>query len=146
VSKFVQNIISVRFMEVVEALIEKRIVNNLAQFCKKVDYPPQSMSQIKAGKRDVTIDLVSKLFNQYKGSPMYLLSGKGPKIFDDQTLSVVEEGITEYIPQTADRSTFRHLEDIINSKDKVITVYEEKITEQKDKIAELERQLKKVSR
>jgi hypothetical protein len=126
VTNFNQNIISVRFLEVLDELIDKRIVENMADFCKKVEYTPQSMSQIRNGKRDVTIDLISKLFTEFKGSPFYVLSGRGPKILEEATLSVVEEGLASYGVHS-DNKTVQILEEMVETKNDIIAMLKKEV-------------------
>lgn len=118
-SKFTQNIISVRFLEVLEELINKRIVESIAEFCKRINYQPQSMSQIKGGKRDVTVELISKLFSLFNGNPIYILSGKGSRILNPEILSVVEEERILY-GSGDEKLTIQTLEKLVNAKEDII--------------------------
>jgi hypothetical protein len=134
VTKFKQNIVSVRFLEVLDELIDKQIVNNTADFCRRAGYSLQSMTKIKNGQRDVTLDLVGKLFTMFNGSPIYLLSGKGSKLLTDRILSHLKgESSNAHHDDQPDTQT---LEELIESKNVIISLL------QKDNIR-LENELKK---
>lgn len=119
VEKFTQNIISVRFLEVLDELIDQRHIDNVADFCRKISYPPQSMSQIKLGRRDVTIDLISILFNRFNGNPLYVLSGKGSKILKPETLTMAEEQIATYGKGDL-KPVIQSLEELVSAKNQII--------------------------
>jgi hypothetical protein len=136
VPEFVQNIISVRFLEVLDELIDKRIVESAADFCKKIDYTPQSLSAIRSGKRDVTVDLISKLLTVYNGNPLYVLNGRGPKLVSPEILTMVEEERVFYPSKSDERSTVQTLEKLVETKNEVILLL-------KREVSRLEEQLKK---
>ena len=137
-TKFKQNIVSVRFLEVLDELINKQIVNNTADFCRRAGYSLQSMTKIKNGQRDVTLDLVGKLFTMFNGSPIYLLSGKGNKILTDRVLSHLEDGESSLHTNGVrhDDPDTQTLEELIASKNVIISLL------QKDN-SRLESELKK---
>lgn len=83
-TEFNQNIESKRFLKVLDHLIDKQIVKNDADFCKSVGYSPQSFSQVRKGKRDVTTELISKLFTVYQGNPIFIFSESGPLLYKQQ--------------------------------------------------------------
>lgn len=118
-SKFIQNIISVRFLEVIDDLVAKRMVDSVADFCKRTGFLPQSLSAIRKGKRDVTIDLISKLFNEFNGNPIYILSGNGSKILKPETLTMVEEDLAAYGKGDL-KTVIQSLEELVNAKNQII--------------------------
>jgi hypothetical protein len=137
--KFKQNIVSARFLEVLDELISKGSVESVAAFCKLIDYSKASMSQLKSGKRDVTIELVSKLLTEFRGNPIYIFTGKGSKILNDYTLSIVEDEKATYGEGGDDRKTIKVLEELIASKNDNITML-------KERVADLQKQLNKISK
>ena len=141
-TKFKQNIVSVRFLEVLDELISKQVVNNTADFCRKAGYSLQSMTKIRNGQRDVTLDLVGKLFTMFNGSPIYLLSGKGSKVLPDRILSHLEDGESSFLTNGArhdDKPDTQTLEELIASKNVIISLL------QKDN-HRLESELKRIAK
>lgn len=126
-AKFSQNIISARFLEVLDELKSKQKVDNDADFCRRVGYLHQSFSKIRKGERDVTIDLISKLFTEFKGSPFYLLTGKGSKILQPYALSIVEEEAPSYGESTG--GSTETLEELVKSKNEIISLLKQKIAD-----------------
>lgn len=135
-TQFKQNIVSTRFLEVLEELISKQIVASVAEFCKRTGFQAQSMSQIKAGKRDITIELISKLFSEFRGNPIYIFTGRGSKILNEQALSIVEEESYSYGTGN-DKQTIKALEELVASKNENIGLLKKEITR-------LEKELKQV--
>ncbi|HEY9044971.1 MAG TPA: hypothetical protein VIN08_03715 [Ohtaekwangia sp.] len=84
--QFEQHIVSKRFMEVFDELVERGSVASMKEFCQRVEHLPQSLSYIRTGKRDISIDLLIKIFEEFKGNPIYILFGQGPKVADDKQL------------------------------------------------------------
>jgi hypothetical protein len=117
VSKFVQSVISQRFLEVLDELLDKRIVESVATFCARTEYAPQSMSQIRAGKRDVTLELISKMFSEFGGNPIYIVGGTGEKILSAETMSMVQEPRTDYTNGSGDKQLIETLERLLKSKE-----------------------------
>ena len=117
-SKIEQHPITKRYLEVIDHLIDKQIVKNLADFCKRVDFNIQSMSQIKRGERNVTIELLSKLFTTFNGNPVYLLSGTGDKVIQSKNQNDLNEPEARYnIGKGADR-TIKLLEELLEDKNR----------------------------
>ena len=145
-SKFIQNIISVRFLEVLDELLDKQLVASDAEFCKETTYSKQSLSQIRGGKRDVTIDLVSKMFTVFKGNPLYILAGKGTKTLTTDLLHIVEEPSTQYESNGRsheDQNVIKTLERLVQSKDDNIKDLRELVQGLRKNVSFLEDQLKK---
>lgn len=143
-SKFEQSVISQRFLEVVDELLDKRIIDSVSSFCNRVEYHPQSMSQIRAGKRDVTIELLSKLFIEFGGNPVYILSGKGDKLLSDETISLIKEPPSNYEKSGHQKSLIETLERLVQSKDGNINDLRSTVARLEKYIALLESQLKTI--
>jgi hypothetical protein len=118
VSKFVQSVLSQRFLEVLDELLDKRIISSDAAFCAKAEYAPQSLSQIRKGNRDVTLDLVGKLFTLFGGSPLYIFSGNGDRIFPMEVVAGVQEPTLNYRSNdSSDKELIKALERLVQAKD-----------------------------
>jgi transcriptional regulator with XRE-family HTH domain len=74
--EFVQNEQSKRFLQALDNLISKQIVNNDAEFCRIVGYAPQSFSQIRKGKRNITIELIDSAHKHYAIDVNFIFSGE----------------------------------------------------------------------
>lgn len=64
-----RSIVSVRFSEIVRQLKNTGKIDSYARFAKSLDYSPQSLNEIMKGRRDVTIEVIRKLFINYTISP-----------------------------------------------------------------------------
>lgn len=69
-----QNKVSQRAIEVFKYLKSNQIIENQSQFAKKIGMVPQSFSQVIKGKRDLTVDNLSKLFIEFNIDPAYVFS------------------------------------------------------------------------
>jgi transcriptional regulator with XRE-family HTH domain len=74
--KFNQNNQSKLFLEQLDVLLDKQIVNSDAEFCRLTGYSPQSFSQIRKGKRNVPPELLESAYNQFGIDILYIFSGK----------------------------------------------------------------------
>lgn len=74
--EFAQNEQSKRFLKALDNLINKQIVNSDADFCRAVDYAPQSFSQIRKGKRNITVELIDSAHKQFGIDVKFIFSGK----------------------------------------------------------------------
>ena len=54
-----------RFLDLFEKLKEEGKINSDAEFSKRLDYKPQSFSQIKKGARDAPLELLTRFINEY---------------------------------------------------------------------------------
>lgn len=97
---FHQNTESKRFLRVLDELISKQKVKNDSDFCKSMGYSAQSFSQIRKGKRDVTVELLSKLFSKYAGNPIFIFSGEGSLIAGSHVSMVAEPDVAPMINAT----------------------------------------------
>lgn len=88
---FSQNIVSARFVELVEHLIRSNTVHSKSKFAQSLGIKPQTLSEITSGRRDVTIESIRKLFIEYPNvEANWLLKGEGDMIKDDSvTVTVV---------------------------------------------------------
>jgi len=78
------SIITQRFMKCHDKLREENRVRSSRQFAKSLDYLPQSLSEIKKGRRDVTIELLRKAVEMYKINPVYIYTGEGPMFMSEK--------------------------------------------------------------
>lgn len=78
------SIITQRFMKCHDKLREENRVRSSRQFAKSLDYLPQSLSEIKKGRRDVTIELLRKAVEKYKINPVYIYTGEGPMFMTEE--------------------------------------------------------------
>lgn len=76
-----------RFKECHQILRETGRIKTNAEFAAALSYSPQGISEILNGRRDVTIDLLSKAVDIYRINPVYLTLGKGPKFLNDNNPS-----------------------------------------------------------
>ena len=75
---FFQNIISVRFIEAFSYLTDKRIVASMTSFASELDFSVQSLNEILKGRRDVTTEVLRKLFNKHRQfNSEYFFLGEG---------------------------------------------------------------------
>lgn len=72
------NLVTQRFIACHDKLKDDGKVRSSRQFALKLDYLPQSLSEILKGRRDVTIELLRKAVEVYNLNPAYLLTGDGP--------------------------------------------------------------------
>lgn len=105
--EFAQNEQSKRFLQALDNLISKQIVNNDAEFCRIVGYAPQSFSQIRKGKRNITIELIDSAHKHYGIDVNFIFSGEvdpevDPKVdpvglkVRSEPKSIVNEGEVRY--------------------------------------------------
>jgi len=95
--------VSQRFIACVEQLKTQNYIRSYRQFATRLDYLPQSLSEIINGRRDVTVDLLRKAVEVYGLNPIFLFTGKGDffinKEVDNQPNPLYEQII--YVPATA---------------------------------------------
>lgn len=65
-----QNIVSKNFVKVVRQLKSGGQIDTYTQFARSLDYSPQSLNEILKGRRDVTIEVLRKLFIHYQINPI----------------------------------------------------------------------------
>lgn len=81
-----------RFLEVLDKLIAMQIVDSDADFCRRTGYAPQSLSQIRKQKRNVTVELISKLYSIFDGASLvYIFSGTGPLVLEASEVTLAAE-------------------------------------------------------
>lgn len=78
------SIVTQRFIKCHDKLREENRVRSSRQFAISLDYLPQSLSEILKGRRDVTIDLVRKVVENYRVNPVYLYTGEGPMFMSEE--------------------------------------------------------------
>jgi transcriptional regulator with XRE-family HTH domain len=77
-SEFIQNIVSQRFRDVLELIQKEYLIGSMVDFCDKIDYSRQSLNEILKGRRDVTIEVLRKLFTIFPVNPTYIFTGEKP--------------------------------------------------------------------
>ncbi len=126
-TQFKQSEISVRFLEVFEELIRLNLVVNMKQFCNRLTYLPQSMSQIRTGKRDVTIDLIVKIYHAFRGNPVYILLGYESKILKSGVLPTVPEDVIDVASNNDASKIIKKLEELVESKNENIDLLKKEV-------------------
>jgi transcriptional regulator with XRE-family HTH domain len=74
--EFAQSDQTKRFLKSLDDLINKQIVDSDAEFCRKVKYSPQSFSQIRKGRRNITIELLESIAKAYQTDVSFIVTGK----------------------------------------------------------------------
>jgi hypothetical protein len=131
---FQQNIVSKRFIEVMDELIELGRVENMKEFCHRLDYLPQSLSQVRRGNRDITIELLSKVFFEFNGNPVFILLGYGPKILEDNTMPVIPKNDVDKTKSLEARKLIEKLEELVQTKSELIFELRAEIARLKNEI------------
>lgn len=72
--------ITERFIECLLDLKERNVVRSFRQVARDLDFLPQNLSDMKTGKRDVTIKLLNRAIEKYDLNSEYIFRGEGPKI------------------------------------------------------------------
>jgi plasmid maintenance system antidote protein VapI len=115
------NLVTERFIKCHDRLKNDGIVRSSRQFALKLDYLPQSLSEILKGRRDVTIELLRKAVEVFLLNPNYLLTGDGP-IYQSEvekglkvlTIVADKEDMTErivHVPKPAQAGYAGHVSD-----------------------------------
>lgn len=107
-------------MEVFDELVELGRVESMKEFCQRVDHLPQSLSYIRTGKRDITIDLLIKMFQVFNGNPIYILFGYGPKIVEDNKIPSLPKSQVEGSEPQTDQRVIEKLEELVDAKNEFI--------------------------
>jgi hypothetical protein len=85
------SIVSQRFIQCLEQLKQDNTIRSFRQFALKVEYLPQSLSEIVKQRRDVTIELIRKAVETYNINPIYLYTGKGEPFLNENMASPVRQ-------------------------------------------------------
>ncbi len=78
------SIVTQRFISCHNELKKNKTIRSSRQFALSLDYLPQSLSEILKNRRDATIELLRKVVEVYKVSPVYLFTGEGPKFMKEE--------------------------------------------------------------
>lgn len=103
-----------------DELIELGLVENMKEFCHRLDYLPQSLSQVRKGKRDITIELLLRVFQEFNGNPVFILLGYGPKIVEENTIPVVPKNDVGKIKPLETQKLIEKLEELVQTKSELI--------------------------
>ena len=71
--------ISKRFAEIVEILNSRGVIKSVSQLADTLDTHKQSLNEIVKGKRNLTLELASRICETFSVNPAYLLMGQQPK-------------------------------------------------------------------
>lgn len=77
------SIITQRFIKCHNKLKQDKIIKSSRQFAMKLDYLPQSLSEILKLRRDVTLELLRKSVEKFRINPVFLLTGEGPMFMSE---------------------------------------------------------------
>jgi SOS-response transcriptional repressor LexA len=69
-----------RFISCLQDLKDRNVVRSFRQIARDLDFLPQNLSDMKTGKRDVTIKLLERAIEHYDLNSEYIFRGDGPKI------------------------------------------------------------------
>lgn len=116
--------LSRRFLEILDMLLDEHAADNMKTICTRLGYQQQNLSQMREGKRDVTLALIMKLYQEYKGNPLYILLGEGEKILDDKDINVQRN--KSAIDET-NAGLVKRLEELVESKNDYITLLKKEV-------------------
>ena len=97
------SIVTQRFVQCVQQLINDHKVKSMRQFALSLDYLPQGMSEMVNGRRDVTIELMRRAVEKYEINSDFVFTGRGRMFLKDEdpdfrVLSIVTDSSDrEYI-------------------------------------------------
>jgi len=75
-----------RLLEVVDLLQESGTIESDADLCRVLFYSPQSFNQIRKGRRNATVELITMFCFKFKVNPSYLILGQEPKLSFEDTI------------------------------------------------------------
>ncbi len=76
--------VATRFIQCIDSLKDRGTIRSFRQFALMLDYLPQSLSEIKNGKRDVPLSLLTRAIETFQLNPMYLFLGIGEPFLKGQ--------------------------------------------------------------
>lgn len=113
---FTQNPQTERFLEIVDTLKGNKTLESDADLCRSIRYSPQSFNQIRKGKRNVTVELITMFCIMFNVNPNYIILGREPKLsFEDVIKGKIEsspnhiggeEDLILYIKETLKASDY----------------------------------------
>lgn len=118
-----QSIVSQRFINCLKKLKDLYTVKSDREFCQRIGYTSQNLSQIVRGKRDVTIELVRKAVETFDFNADYIFTGIGKPIKNKSTQKSKGASFEEirYIPV----DQFDHyVNELSNGDSPTVTFYE----------------------
>lgn len=108
---FTQSPVSQRFLEVVDELKSQTFIKSDSDLCERVKFKPQSFSQIRKGKRNATIDLVTEICQTFPGNPLYIFLGKRPLLLTRNFLKAEIASLTDF--EQSETEFLSHIEEIL---------------------------------
>lgn len=145
---FEQSKETARFLRVYNELISDKIVKNQAEFAKAMGELPQSFSQILNGKRNITVQFISKLFTHYMVNPIYIHTGRGEWRFSGNALQLAAEPEPTYNNTDLDvaraenrglRETLQILKENKDTLEKYVKIIEQRMADQDKLIKQMEK-------
>ena len=105
-----------RLLEVVDILQESGTIESDADLCRVLFYSPQSFNQIRKGRRNATVELITMFCSKFNVNPSYIILGQEPKLsFEDTIKKKIgtspsdirgEENLVSYIKEALKSSDF----------------------------------------
>lgn len=120
-AKSVKREISSRFLEIMEDVINDHQVENMKEFCKRIDYLPQNLTQLRQGTRPVSLEMIIKLFQEFRGNPVYILLGIGKKILEENEVPAITKNLVS-LNNGSDEKLIKRLEDLVETKNEIISL------------------------
>jgi phage repressor protein C with HTH and peptisase S24 domain len=90
--------VSKRFISIVKSLETKGLVKSKSQLAEKLGTHKQSLNEILNGKRNVTVELATKICEHFYANPAFLLMGHSPLFINPD--AELKRNIT-YVPVKA---------------------------------------------
>lgn len=90
--------VSKRFISIVKSLESKGLVKSKSQLAERLGTHKQSLNEILNGKRNVTVELATKICEHFYANPAYLLMGHSPLFVNPE--AEIKRNIT-YVPVKA---------------------------------------------
>lgn len=79
---------NLRFIAIIDSLKEKGLVNDYVQIAKELDTNKAAISDIKAGRKKLSIELLRRLKNSYPSCSIeWVVTGEGNPFITPQSLS-----------------------------------------------------------
>lgn len=79
---------NLRFIAIIDSLKEKGLVNNYVQIAKELDTNKAAISDIKAGRKKLSIELLRRLKKSYPSCSIeWVVTGEGNPFITPQSLS-----------------------------------------------------------
>jgi hypothetical protein len=104
-----------------EDVIKDHQVDNMKEFCRRIDYLPQNMTQLRQGIREVNLEMIIRLFQEFRGNPVYVLLGFGKRVLEENEMPAITKNLVS-LSADSDAKLIRRLEDLLESKNEIISL------------------------